>query len=168
MKTLIQTNDPKVRLYFAGEEDVGLIFNFVKALAQYEKLSHEVVADEETLKKTLFGDRRVAEVIIAEYDGQAAGFVLFFHNFSTFLARPGLFFEDLFVEPAFRGRGIGGLMLAFLAKTAVERGCGRMEWHVLDWNESAIDFYKSRGAEAMDEWTVFRMTGPALTRLANS
>lgn len=168
MKNLIETSNPKVRLYFAGRDDVALILGFIKDLAEYEKLSSEVVADEDTLEKSLFGDRRVAEVIIAEYEGRPAGFALFFHNFSTFLAKPGLYLEDLFVKPEFRKKGIGGLMLGFLAKTAVERGCGRLEWWVLDWNQSAIDFYKARGARAMEEWTVFRVAGPALVKLANS
>ncbi|MEE4272376.1 MAG: GNAT family N-acetyltransferase [Thermoanaerobaculales bacterium] len=153
-------------LRFAEERDVRTILGFIRSLAEYEKLSHEVEADEDSLRETLFGERRAAEVILAELDGEAAGFALFFHNYSTFLARPGLYLEDLFVEPEFRGRGIGRRLLARLAAIAVERGCGRFEWWVLDWNEPAIGFYEKLGAVAMDEWTVFRMTGEALEDLA--
>jgi GNAT superfamily N-acetyltransferase len=166
MSDMISTKNPRVRLYFAGEDDVGLIMGFIRELAEYEKLSNEMVADERTLKKSLFGDRRVAEVIIARYDDQPAGFALFFHNFSTFLGQPGIYLEDLFVKPEFRRKGVGKILLRFLAKIAVERGCGRMEWWVLDWNKTAVDFYKSFGAEAMDDWTVFRIAGPTLAKLA--
>jgi GNAT superfamily N-acetyltransferase len=146
---------------------VPLILGLIKELAEYEKLSDEVVADEETLRRNLFGEgHRGAEVVVAEHDGEPVGFALFFHNFSTFLGRPGLYLEDLYVRPAFRGRGAGKALLAHLAALAKERGCGRMEWWVLDWNEGAIGFYESIGAEAMDEWTVYRVTGEALERLA--
>jgi GNAT superfamily N-acetyltransferase len=143
-----------------------MILDFIRQLAVYEKLEHEVVADEERLRATLFGDRPFAEVIIAEHAGEPAGFALFFHNYSTFLARPGLYLEDLFVRPELRGRGIGKLLLQTLARIAIDRGCGRFEWWVLDWNEPAIRFYRRLGAQSMDEWTVFRVTGDALLELA--
>jgi GNAT superfamily N-acetyltransferase len=166
MPELIATKVAGLTLRFAGEEDVALIFDFIKQLAVYEKMSDQVVADEELLRKSLFGGQRVAEVVIAELDGNPVGFALFFHNFSTFLGRHGLYLEDLFVLPEFRGRGIGKALLVFLAKLAVERGCGRFEWSVLDWNKPAIDFYLNLGAVAMDEWTVYRLTGETLENLA--
>jgi GNAT superfamily N-acetyltransferase len=159
-------DDGTVSLRFARTEDVGLILDFIKALAAYEKLSHEVVADENRLRRTLFGDHPSAEVIIAELGGEPAGFALFFHNYSTFLARPGLYLEDLFVRPELRGRGVGRRLLSHLAEIAVERGCGRLEWWVLDWNEPAIRFYTKLGARSMDDWTVFRVDGDALERMA--
>ena len=146
--------------------DIPLILTFIKDLAEYEKLLHEVVATEDVLRETLFGERRYAEVIIAYQNQQPAGFALFFHNFSTFLGRPGIYLEDLYVKPEFRGQGIGQKLLAYLARLAKERNCGRLEWWVLDWNETAINFYKSIGAQPMDEWTVFRVTGDALDKLA--
>ena len=145
--------------------DVSLILSFIKDLAAYEKLSHEVVATEELLEKTLFGERRTAEVLIGEYRGTPAVFALFFHNYSTFLGRPGIYLEDLFVKPSFRGMGLGKCMLAYLGHLARKRGCGRLEWWVLDWNTPAIEFYKSLDAVPMDEWTVFRVTGNALKKL---
>ena len=148
----------------AQREDTVLILQLIRGLADYEKLSHEVVATAELLEKWLFSDRPVAEVLIAEWEGAPRGFALFFHNFSTFLGRPGLYLEDLYVEPEFRGRGLGKALLLSLARIAVERGYGRVEWSVLDWNESAISFYKSLGAKPMDEWTVFRLTGADLTQ----
>lgn len=150
----------------ADAGDVGLILAFIKKLAAYEKLSHEVVATEEVLRESLFGTCRTAEVILAYWDGQPVGFALFFHNFSTFLGRPGIYLEDLYVEEQARGRGIGKAILVHLAQLAKQRGCGRLEWWVLDWNESAIRFYKSLGAVPMDEWTVYRVTGEGLDRLA--
>lgn len=150
----------------AEPPDTPLVLEFIRRLAEYERLAHEVVATEEGLRRWLFGERRYAEVLIAEWDGEPAGFALFFHNFSTFLGRPGLYLEDLFVTPERRGHGIGRALLAHLARLAVERGCGRLEWWVLDWNEDAIRFYRSLGATPMDEWTVFRLTGEALDRLA--
>ena len=143
-----------------------MILELIQGLAEYEKLAHECVATEAALEETLFGARPQGEVIIALADGTPAGFALFFHNYSTFLARHGIFLEDLFVKPAFRGRGIGKTLLAHLAGIAVARGCGRLEWSVLDWNTDAIQFYESLGARAMDEWTVYRVTGPALAQLA--
>lgn len=147
-------------------EDAPLILDFIRALAEYERLAHDVEATEERLRETLFGPRPYAEVVFAVVDGKEAGFALFFHNYSTFLARPGLYLEDLFVLPEFRGRGVGKGLLRHLAGLAVERGCGRFEWWVLDWNEPSIEFYRRQGAVAMDEWTVFRVAGEALGRLA--
>ena len=166
MNALNPTSTPDLELRFATEADVDLIFDFIRALADYEKMAHEVVADPETLSASLFGERRYAEVVLAEFQGRPAGFALFFHNFSTFLGKPGLYLEDLFVEPELRGRGIGRELLACLARIAVERGCGRLEWWVLDWNEPAIGFYEKLGARAMDEWTVFRLAGDALSEVA--
>ena len=147
--------------------DVPLILRFIRELADYERLLHEVEATEERLRETLFGPRAYAEVVIAETQGEPQGFALFFHNYSTFLAKPGIYLEDLYVRPEARGRGIGRRLLAHLARLAKERGCGRLEWWVLDWNEPARRFYRSLGAEAMDEWTVHRVAGDALDRLAS-
>ena len=145
--------------------DVPLILSFIKELAEYEKLSHEVVATEDILRETLFGDKTHAEVIIGYLNSLPVSFALFFHNFSTFLGRPGIYLEDLFVKPEARGKGIGLKMLKYLSRLAKERKCGRLEWWVLDWNGAAIAFYKKLGAKAMDEWTVYRMTGEALENL---
>ena len=150
----------------ATVQDVPLILSFIKELAEYEKLLHEVVATEDILKETLFCKKAHAEVIIGYLDHQPVSFALYFHNFSTFLGRPGIYLEDLFVRPAARGKGIGQKMLAYLAYLAKERNCGRLEWWVLDWNETAIGFYKRIGAKAMDEWTVYRVTDEALDNLA--
>jgi GNAT superfamily N-acetyltransferase len=150
----------------ATEQDVPLILYFIRELAVYEKLAHKVVANEELLRKTLFGPRRYAEVLIAEDEGTPVGFALFFHNYSTFLARPGIYLEDLFVKPEARGKGYGKALLAKLAAIAKERECGRVEWAVLDWNEPSIHFYKSLGAVPLDDWITFRLTGEALERLA--
>jgi len=166
MTDTIITSDPKTVLRFATADDVGLIFDFIRQLADDEKIGDQVVTDEDQLRQSLVGDRRVAEVVIASYEGEPAGFALFFHNFSTFLGRPGIYLEDLFVIPDLRGRGIGRLLLSFLARLAVERGCGRLEWWVLDSNEPAIRFYERLGAQAMDEWTVYRVTGDTLEELA--
>jgi GNAT superfamily N-acetyltransferase len=157
---------PRIRP--AAEADVPLILRFIRELAEYERLLHEVVATEAKLRETLFGARPAAEVVIAEdEDGEPLGFALFFHNYSTFLAQPGIYLEDLYVRPEARGRGAGRALLAHLARLAKERGCGRLEWWVLDWNESAIRFYGSLGARPMDDWTVFRLTGDDLARLAD-
>jgi GNAT superfamily N-acetyltransferase len=156
-------SDTRVRE--ASEGDVPLILTFIRELAEYERLSHEVVATEEGLRESLFGEHRYAEVLIAEHDGEAAGFALFFHNFSTFLGRAGIYLEDLYVRPEFRGSGIGRQLLVRLAQLAVERGCGRLEWSVLDWNEPSIGFYRRLGAVAMDDWTVYRVSGDALRKL---
>ncbi|WP_409229286.1 GNAT family N-acetyltransferase [Gudongella sp. SC589] len=161
----IETRVEDVTLRLAVKEDLSLILRFIKELADYEKLLHEVVATEEILRESLFV-RKAAEVVIAEYKGEPVGFALFFHNFSTFLGRPGLYLEDLYVRPEMRGRGIGKLLLSYLAKLALERGCGRFEWWCLDWNKSSIDFYKSIGAIPMDEWTVYRVCDKALVDLA--
>jgi GNAT superfamily N-acetyltransferase len=150
----------------AAPADVPLLLELIRALAEYEKLSHQVVATEELLTETLFGPRPVAEAIIGELDGAPAGFAIFFQSYSTFLARRGLYLEDLFVRPALRGRGVGRALFVHLAQLAVARGCGRFEWSVLDWNQPAIGFYKSLGAEPMSEWTVFRLTGEALVKAA--
>ena len=150
----------------ALEHETPLILQFVRELAQYERLEEQMVAEEAQMRAALFGPRPYAEVVFACWEGEPVGFALFFHNFSTFLGRPGIYLEDLFVRPGFRGRGLGRRLLAWLAKLAVERGCGRLEWAVLDWNAPAVGFYRSLGAVAMDEWTVFRLTGPALEALA--
>lgn len=150
----------------ASQSDVALILRFIEKLAEYERLSHEVVATEAALREYLFGARPMAEVILAYWAGEAVGFALYFHNFSTFLARPGIYLEDLFVEPEHRGKGIGKALLVNLARIASERGCGRLEWSVLNWNEPSIQFYRKLGAVAKDDWTIYRLTGDALERLA--
>ena len=150
----------------ASEADVPQLLRLIKALGEYEKLSHEVVATEAGLREALFGARRYAEAVIGAVDGAPVGFALFFHNFSTFRGAPGLYLEDLFVDPSWRGRGFGRRLLAHLAAIAVERGCHRMEWSVLDWNESAIAFYRRAGAHLLDDWRIFRLTGDALRAAA--
>jgi len=154
-----------LRIESATERDLSLILSFIKKLAEYEKLSHQVVATEDLLRDALFGARPVAEVIIAYWNDEPVGFALFFHNFSTFLGRRGIYLEDLFVDTPHRGKGIGKALLIHLAKIAKERNCGRFEWAVLDWNKPSIDFYKSLGAVPLDDWTSFRLTGDALDRL---
>ena len=156
----------EVHVRAASEKEVPLILAFIKELAEYERLSHEVVATEEFLREHLFGERPVAEVIVAEEGTDPAGFALFFHSFSTFLGRPGIYLEDLYVRPEFRGRGMGRVLLVHLARLARERGCGRLEWSVLDWNEPAIGFYRGIGASPVGGWTVYRVTGEALEDLA--
>ncbi len=150
---------------FAEEKDCGLILHFIKELAAYEKLSDQVVATEELLREWIF-EKKKAEVIFACEDGEEIGFALFFHNFSTFLGRAGIYLEDLFIKPEHRGKGYGRAMLNRLAAIAVERGCGRLEWWCLDWNRPSIDFYLSLGAVPMDEWTVYRITGDTLKAMA--
>ncbi|HWT16182.1 MAG TPA: GNAT family N-acetyltransferase [Patescibacteria group bacterium] len=150
----------------ATREDVPLILGFIRDLAEYEKLLDQVVCDEAMLDATLFGDRAQAEVVIAEHAGHPAGFALFFHNFSTFRGRRGLYLEDLFVRAEHRGLGVGKALLAHLARLAIERGCARFEWSVLDWNAPAIGFYQSLGARVLDDWRVCRLDGEALARLA--
>jgi len=150
----------------ATANDVPQILRFICELAEYEKLSDQVTATEQLLHQNLFGPRPVAECLIAELDQTPVAFALYFHNFSTFIGRPGIYLEDLFVHPAARGKGIGRALLTHLAKIAVERNCGRLEWSVLDWNEPAIGFYKKLGAVPMDEWTVMRVAGDALKNLA--
>ena len=150
---------------FATEKDTALILDFIKALAEYEKMSGEVVATEELLREWIF-EKKKAEVIFAIEDGVEVGFALFFHNFSTFLGRAGIYLEDLFVKPEYRGHGHGKGLVRELARITVERGCGRLEWACLDWNKPSIDFYLSLGAQPMDEWTTYRLTGDTLRKMA--
>lgn len=157
--------DRELIFRYAERKDVALILQFIRALAEYEKMLDEVVADEATLEEWLF-DKKKAEVIFAIVDGKEIGFALFFHNFSTFLGRAGIYLEDLFVFPEYRGKGYGKALLKKLAAIAVERRCGRLEWWCLDWNRPSIDFYLSLGAEPMSDWTVYRITGNALLELA--
>jgi len=158
----------KTHIRPATVDDCELILGFIRELAVYEKLEHELVATPQILAKTLFGDKAYAEVLIAEYDRTPVGYALFFHSFSTFHGRPGLYLEDVYVQPAMRGKGIGKLIMSTLAHIALERGCARFEWSVLDWNAPSIAFYRSIGAEPMDGWTVQRVTGKALEELAVS
>lgn len=151
---------------FAKEKDVGKILFFIRELAAYEKLESEVVATEELLREWIF-EKKKAEVLFVQWGGEDVGFALFFHNFSTFLGRAGIYLEDLYVMPEYRGKGLGKGLLQRLAQIAVERGCGRLEWWCLDWNRPSIDFYLSLGAQPMDEWTVYRVAGDALPALAN-
>lgn len=153
-----------MEIRFAERKDVGEILNFIRLLADYEGMLSEVVAEEKTLEYWLF-DQKKAEVIFAAEDGEKVGFALFFHNFSTFLGRAGIYLEDLFVKPEYRGRGYGKALLRELACIAVERGCGRLEWWCLDWNQPSIGFYKAMGAVPMDDWTVYRITGDTLAKL---
>jgi GNAT superfamily N-acetyltransferase len=166
MDKLIETGIENFNLRFATVEDVELILSFIKELAEYEKLFHEVVATCEKLKETLF-DKKIAEVIIGEYKDEAVGFCLFFHNYSTFLGKAGIHLEDLFIKKEFRGHGFGKVFLSFLGKVALDRDCGRLEWSCLDWNKSAIDFYKKMGATSMDEWITFRVTDETLKKLGD-
>lgn len=156
-----------IEIRIARASDTALILGFIRDLAEYEKLAHEVVADEAQLRATLFGARPAAEVLIAEVDGAAVGFALFFTNYSTFLGKPGIYLEDLFVRPAARSHGVGRALMVKLAKLCIERDYGRFEWAVLDWNEPALKFYRSLGAQPQTEWTVQRLTGDALATLAN-
>ncbi|MDO4435118.1 MAG: GNAT family N-acetyltransferase [Cardiobacteriaceae bacterium] len=155
----------KVSFRLAEPADSGLILDFVRQLAKYERLEHEVVATPERLADWLF-EKKAAEVVFALLDGKEVGFALFFHNFSTFLGRGGLYLEDVFVLEEYRGRGVGKALLRYLAQVARERDCGRFEWSCLDWNQPSIDFYRSLGAVPQEEWTVFRLTGEALEKLA--
>ncbi len=157
--------DQTLTFRFAGRADVPLVLRFIRELARYERMEDQVVADEATLERELF-DAGGAEVLIAETGGEAVGFALFFHNFSTFLGRRGLYLEDLYVRPEARGAGVGTALIRELARIAVERGCGRLEWWCLDWNEPSIRFYRALGAEPMDDWTVYRITGDTLRHLA--
>ncbi len=161
----IDTNIDGFKLRFAEEKDTRLILDFIKELALYENLLDEVVATEDILRQSLFV-KKAAEVVIGEYHKEPVGFALFFHNFSTFLGRPGLYLEDLYIKPEMRNKGFGKIMLSFLAKLAIDRNCGRLEWWCLDWNEPSIKFYKKLGAVPMDEWTTFRVTGDELYSLA--
>jgi GNAT superfamily N-acetyltransferase len=157
--------DEHILLRFAEEKDISIILEFIRGLAEYEHLLDTVEIKEADLKNYLF-EKKLIEVVIGEFDGTPAGFALFFHNFSTFLGKPGIFIEDIFVKPEFRGRGLGKLFFNFLAKVAVERNCGRLEWSCLDWNKPSIEFYKKQGAKALDEWTIYRITEDGINRLA--
>jgi GNAT superfamily N-acetyltransferase len=152
----------------AKSADVALILALINELAEYEKLRHESIATEAAIDQALFGPKPRAEAVIARFDGEPAGFALFFHNFSTFVGKPGLYLEDLFVRPAYRGRAIGKSLLSYLAAVALERDCGRFQWQVLDWNRPSRDFYESLGAKADDTWVNYRITGDALRRLAGT
>ncbi len=163
---IIETALPGFRLRQATKDDCPLILGFIQELAEYEKLAHEVVATVEVLQDSLFGERSYAEVVIAEYQDEAVGYALFFNNFSTFTGRPGIYLEDLYVQPEMRGKGFGKCLLAYLAKIAVDRNYTRVEWSVLNWNEPSIQFYHSIGAVPMDEWTVQRLHGEALQSFA--
>lgn len=163
----ISTSVPGFTIRNATVNDCGLILGFINELADYEKLSHEVVATVETLADTLFGEKAYAEVIIGEYNDVAVSYALFFHNFSTFTGRPGIYLEDIYVQPGMRGKGAGKLLLSYIAKLAVERNCTRVEWSVLDWNEPSIQFYRSIGADPMEGWTVQRLDGTQLTDFAD-
>jgi GNAT superfamily N-acetyltransferase len=166
LMSIISTRIDGLELRLATEADVPTILRFIQQLADYEKLSDQVVATEQKLRDTLFADSRYAEVVLANYQGKDVGFALFFHNYSTFLAKPGIYLEDLFVEPACRGVGVGKALITYLAKLAVERDCGRLEWSVLDWNQPAIDFYQSLGAVMLHDWRINRVTGATLTQMA--
>jgi len=160
-------SDGSLRIEPARPADVPLLLGMIRELAEFEKGLHEVVATEEGLADALFGERPGAEAVVARIDGEPVGFALFFTNFSTWEGRRGLYLEDLYVRPAARRRGVGRALLAWLARLASDRGCRRLDWWVLDWNESAIRFYRDLGARAMDEWTVYRLTGEPLARLAS-
>lgn len=162
---IIKTGVKDFTIRLASEDDVGIILGFIKGLAEYEELANEVVATEEILHESLFV-QGAAEVIIGEYQARPVGFALFFHNFSTFQGRPGLYLEDLFILPEMRGRSFGGAMLSYLAKTALDRKCGRFEWVCLDWNKPSINFYKKIGAIPMEGWTIFRLSGQELENYA--
>jgi len=157
-----------LRIVTAQESQLELIMRFIRKLAEYERLADEVVANEDTLRESLFGARRSAEVVLAYLGDQPAGFAVFFHNFSTFEGRPGIYLEDLFVEEEYRGRGIGKALLAYLAGLAMDRKCARLNWAVLDWNQPAIDFYRRLGAHLLNEWRILRLSGKALEELAEN
>lgn len=165
MTKLIDTNLDDFKLRFADTNDASLILEFIKELAIYERMLPEVVATEDILRESLF-ERKIAEVIIGEYENQPIGFALFFHSFSTFIGRPGIYLEDLYVKPEMRGKGLGKIILSFLAKLALDRKCGRLEWSCLDWNEPSVRFYKNLGAVPMNDWTVFRVDDEPLKKLA--
>jgi len=158
----------RIRIAPAAGSDVPLILSFIRKLAEYEKLLHLVVTTEAQIHENVFGSNPVAEVLLAYWDGEPVGFALYFRNFSTFLGQPGIYLEDLFVEPEHRGKGIGKALLIRLANIAIERGYGRLEWAVLDWNTPSIEFYRRLGAVALDQWTAYRLTGDALQRLAGT
>jgi GNAT superfamily N-acetyltransferase len=167
MRQLISTKFADYKLRFAESDDVPLILEFIKELADYEKMLTDVVATEEGLRESLF-QKKMAEVIIGEFKNQPVGFALFFHNFSTFLGKPGIYLEDLYVKPKMRGKGFGKIILSFLAQLVIDRNCGRLEWWCLDWNKPSIEFYKQLGAVPMEEWTVYRVCDEALYKLAEN
>jgi len=156
----------QLRIEPAVPADVTNIVGLIRELAEFERLLDQFIATEAALHESLFGPKPYAEVLMARLDGESVGFALFFHNYSTFRAQPGIYLEDLYVRPAYRGEGIGEALLKRIARLAVERGCGRFEWSVLDWNQRAVDFYKALGAEPLNEWTMFRVSGDNLTKLA--
>ncbi len=162
----IETKIDGFRIRKAEKKDVPVVLDFIRRLAEYEKLTHEVVATEKNLERYLFGEERAAEVVIGYYEDLPVGFALYFHSFSTFLAKPGIYLEDLFVLEEQRGKGFGKALLSYLASVAVEKGYGRLEWAVLDWNEPSIKFYKSLGSNMLDDWIVNRLSGDTLTALA--
>lgn len=167
MEIVLISKSENFKIRFAEEDDVGMIYRLIMELAEYENLLEQVVATEEILNEALF-KRKSAEVIIGEYKGEPVGYALFFHNFSTFLGQAGIYLEDLYIRPTMRGKGFGKTMLSFLGKVAKERECGRLEWSCLDWNESSIEFYTKLGAVAMNEWTVYRVSGESLDKLAEN
>lgn len=167
MHSSIDTKITEFKLRFAEPKDIALILGFIRELAVYENMLDDVMATEDGLRESIF-ERKMAEVIIGEYNDKPVGFALFFHNFSTFLGRPGIYLEDLYVKPEMRGKGIGKIILSFLAKLAIERKCGRLEWACLDWNEPSVKFYKRLGAVPMDDWTVFRVNDEVLNTLARN
>ena len=160
------SSKPSLQIRPARPQDASLVLALIRELAEYEKLAHEVVATELDIQTALFGEKPVAECLVAELDGAAIGFALFFHNFSTFEGKPGLYLEDLYIKPGYRGRGYGRRLLSHLARLAKQRGCARFEWAVLDWNAPAIRFYESLGAKIMQQWKINRLTGEDLSRLA--
>ena len=164
MKIITKLEDFHIRK--AGKEDIPLVYEFIYKLAEYERLTHEVVATIEDLEKYIFGDEKVAEVVIGYYNEEPVGFALYFYNFSTFLGKPGIYLEDLYILEEYRGKGFGKILFTYLAKLALEKDCGRLEWAVLDWNEPSIEFYKSLGANSLNEWIVNRLNGKALADLA--
>jgi len=164
---IFDTENKRFYIRFALAEDVPIILQFIKELAEYEKMLHSVVATEELLHEWIF-EKQKAEVLIGEYDGEAIGFAVFFHNFSTFMGRSGMYIEDLYINPSMRGKGFGKIMFRQLAKLAVERGCGRLDWWCLDWNHPGISFYLSLGAQPMSDWTVYRISGDKINLLAHS
>lgn len=164
----IQTSIPGFKIVPAERKDIKLIKDFIYELAEYEKLTNEVIIEENDLELYLFSEKKIAEVLIGYFNEQPVGFALFFHNFSTFLGKPGIYLEDIFIREEYRGRGFGTALLRYIANIAVERNCGRLEWTVLDWNKAAIEFYKSLGARVKHEWLINRVTGESLLKLAES
>jgi len=164
----LSDSKPDLVIRSATRADVGVIAQFIRELAEYERRAHEIAFTEESLGQALFGERPGAEVVLAELDGVEVGYALFFSTFSSFLGKPGIYLEEVIVRPAMRGRGIGRRLFAHVAALATTRGCARLEWSVLDWNESAIKFYEGLGAQSQSEWTVYRLTGAALERLAEA